>query len=96
MVYLLSAFLQEFTFRGVFQTAVQEFYQDPKGKWAVPMTAMAFSSAHVTHNLALTAATLVVSMILGLMFIRHRSLFGVTILHFCFGIIAVAMGILAP
>ncbi|CAM2010681.1 CPBP family glutamic-type intramembrane protease [Acanthopleuribacter pedis] len=92
--YFVSAFLQEFTFRGVYQTALQEFYEDAKGTWAVPLTAMAFAGAHVIHNARLTLATFVISFVLGWLYIRHRNLVGVTLLHFVMGIMAVALGIL--
>lgn len=96
VAYVFSAFLQEFTFRGVFQTSLQTFYQDPRGFRTVPLSALAFSSAHVLHDLQLTIASFLASLLLGGLFVRHRSLVGVVLLHYCLGVMAVAMGLLAP
>lgn len=89
IIFFFSALLQEFICHGVFQTSLQEFYKDPKGVWAVPLTALAVSSMYITPSWETVLYTFFSTLGLGFLYIRHRNLIGVTILSFTLKYLAV-------
>lgn len=93
-VYVVSAFLQELVFRGIFQTALQEFYEDSKGKISIPISAITFSNAHVPLGWEMVALTFFMGAVMGWLYIRHQSLLGVTLIHYALGVIAISLGFL--
>lgn len=95
VVYIASAFLQELVFRGIFQTALQEFYEDAKGKIAIPISAITFANAHVPLGWEMVVLTFFMGAVMGWLYIRHHSLIGITLIHYTLGVIAISLGFLS-
>lgn len=93
--YLPNSFLQEFVIRGIGQNAIQKFFGDKKGFWAVLLTAVFFSIAHIPFGLVAIAATFIGNIVLGLIFLRTRNLAGITLVHYFFGAILATAGMLS-
>ncbi len=86
LTYLVIAPLQEWISRGVFQTSLEQLIENRyKGLLAVLITSMIFATLHLHLNPAFALITLISSLFWGWMFIRHRSLVGVSISHFLLG-----------
>jgi len=83
--YLPNSFLQEFVIRGMGQNAIQKFFGDKRGFWAVLLTAVFFSIAHIPFGLAAVVVTFIGNIVLGLIYLRTRNLAGITIIHYVFG-----------
>jgi len=90
--YLIIVYLQEFIFRGVTITAFEKFY-DSTG-YAVLITAFLFGILHIHHGLIVFILSFIMGLLLGLLFIRHKNLLGITIIHLCLGNIATTIGIM--
>ncbi len=87
-VYLFVSFLQEFVARGVVQTSFMEFYEDKKGYLSIFTTSVTFALLHIHYGMALTVATLVMGIFLGALYLRHKSLVGIILIHFVLGSLA--------
>lgn len=92
-LYPLHSFLQEFVMRGVMQGALSRFLSERHP--VVPIAIVSFLFA-LTHENASGMAVLIffLSFLLGLLYHRHQSLLGVTIIHTAIGTTAQALGYL--
>jgi len=93
--YLFSCIMQEFMVRGVLQTCMQEFYQDSKGYLSIFIASFITIMYHIHLGMLTTAMSFVMSVFLGFIYLRHKNLIGVTIIHYCIGIIAYFLGFFA-
>lgn len=94
LAYLPYAFVQEFIARGVIQTSMQQFLDDRKGVKSVIYCSILFSIGHMHYSLHIVSLTFMLSVGLGLFYIRNRNLAGVTILHFFMYVVAILLGML--
>ncbi len=88
LLYLVSVFLQELVFRGMFVTTLRVFFHDSRGLRSVALSSLVFASMHVPFGWALTALTFVGGIVFGLVYLRHRTLVGVCTVHFILGSLA--------
>ncbi len=93
-IYILSAFLQEFMARGVFQNSVQRFLGDKRGYISVVMVSVMFSLFHIQFGLPAVALVFAGSFVFGAFYLRHQNLAGVTLLHASLGYVAFGFGVL--
>lgn len=93
--YLPNSFLQEFVIRGIGQNAIQKFFADKRGFWAVLFTAVFFGIAHIPFGLTAIVATFIGNIVLGLIYLRTRNLAGITLVHYFFGAVLATAGMLA-
>lgn len=96
LLYVLVAFAQEVISRGFLLTALVRFYEDTKGYSSVLLSALVFAVSHVHLGFTVFALTFFMGVLLGFVYLRHRTLIGVTIIHFFLGYMGVALGLLDP
>ena len=93
VIYLPVAFLQEFLARGVIQTAVESVLDGPKAAlWAIITSSALFGLVHIQLSVALAFASFICSLYWGHLYIRRRTLAGVTLSHFLIGGMAYILG----
>ena len=93
-IYFVHAFVQELLMRGFVQTASQKFMDDERGLKSVLLTALFFGMGHA--HLGLVAIGLIAGggFVLGLFYLRHRHVFGNTLLHWTMGCCVFYSGLL--
>jgi len=91
-LYPVHSFLQELIARGVLQGALQIFLGDIH--FLVPSTVVAvlFGIAHMQYGMAIASLTFSVGVLFGVIYYRHKTLVGVTVIHCVMGILAMAVG----
>ncbi len=92
MLYLLVSFLQEFVFRGVLVTAFEMFYGSRAA--GIFISAFLFGILHIHAGIGVAIYTFMAGVFLGALFLRHRCLVGVTLVHVCMGNVATLTGIM--
>ncbi len=93
ILYLLIAPLQEFLARGVCLTSIE---RNITGRFAKPgviiLSALVFSLPHMTYSLSFAVWTLGGGIIWGILYMRHRTILGVSISHYIAGTLAFLCG----
>ena len=79
--YLLHAYIQELVARGIMQNAIQKFLRDEKGHKTIIICSFAFAIMHVHLGIEFALATGFAGMAFGYIYLRHRNLLGVTLVH---------------
>ena len=86
-IYIVSAFIQEFVARGIMVSGIEEVYE---GKYdtlvAVVLSSLLFGVIHLFISLTFFLVTFLAGIVFASIFVRHRSLIGVTIVHFVGGL----------
>ena len=95
-LYLSVAFAQEVITRGFLLTALVRFYEDYKGFTSILMASLIFAVSHVHLGFTVLMLTFFMGVLLGFVYLRHRTLIGVTIIHFVLGYMGAALGLLDP
>jgi membrane protease YdiL (CAAX protease family) len=85
ILYFLHVYAQEFIARGALQTSVQRFFNDKKGYAAVIVASFIFFVFHLHLGISFATITFISSIFFGLIYLRHRNLLGVTLIHFVLG-----------
>ena len=90
--YPVHSLLQEFIGRGVIQTSLSHLM--PRTRPIVPilLTSGLFGVYHLYVSISFAVLTVVISMVFGWLYARHRTLLGVTVLHSSIGVASVALG----
>lgn len=88
-IYILVALMQQIIFRGVLQTALENFYQERL--IPVIIASMAFSVSHVAFGPGATVGSFFMGLFLGVLYIRYRDLIGITVVHYTLGTIGMAL-----
>jgi CRP-like cAMP-binding protein/membrane protease YdiL (CAAX protease family) len=83
--YLAHSFIQELVARGIMQNAIQKLLRDEKGFKTVMVTAFAFAIMHAHLGVAMAIGTGVGSIVFGFLYLRHKNLLGVTLVHYFLG-----------
>lgn len=91
-LYLPHTFVQEFVARGIIQNGYQRFFNDETGYRSVVFASLVFGVAHIPLGFLAVAITFIGGIVFGLFFLRYRNIVGVTILHYCLGASAIALG----
>jgi len=94
VLYLPHSFLQEFLARGLIQGALHRFMAESPDWVPVVVAAFLFGIGHVHYSYGFAGVTFVTSLLFGTLYMRHRSLVGVTIMHYLAGLSAMALGII--
>lgn len=89
ILYLFQSYLQEFMARGITQSSLQKFLKDTNGFKALILTSLMFAIFHSARGLDATAAAFFGSMIFGYIYLRHKNLIGVSIVHYVVGVISI-------
>ncbi len=92
--YFTHAYLQELMSRGIVQTTLQRFYEDERGIKTVVIVSALFGIFHTHISLKFAALTFFGSLIFGFIYLRHRNLIGVTIVHTILGTCARYLGLM--
>ena len=86
LTYILVAPLQEFLCRGILQNSIQRFLVGPLNwLWAIILTSSLFGVFHIHESIELGIAAIIGGILWGWMFVRHKTLIGVSINHFLIG-----------
>ena len=85
-------FLQETIGRGVIQGALVRFLPESRPLVPILLTSALFGIFHLYVSLSFAAITFGASLLFGWLYHRHRTLVGVTVLHYLIGAFSVALG----
>lgn len=86
LTYVFVAPLQEFVSRGVFQETVRGIIPGRYGTChAVIFTSLLFGLGHIHESLSLALLCVLAGLLWGGMFVRHKTLLGVSLSHFFVG-----------
>lgn len=94
LTYIPHAFLQEFLMRGIVQTLLQNFLDDKKGFISIILSSILFSQSHLYGDPILFVLTFVLSISLGYIYLRHKNIIGVGIIHSILGFTTMGLGLL--
>ena len=83
--YVLHSFMQEFVARGVLQGTLMRVLAARHDAIAILSAAFIFASLHAIVGLKFVIVTFFVSLLLGYVYNRHRTLIGVTLIHAVLG-----------
>ena len=93
ITYLVIAPIQEFIARGTMQGSLSRLFTSRySGLTAVIVTSFLFGALHMCHSISLSISALLTSWLWGWMYLRHKSLVGVSVSHFLIGNAAGLMG----
>ena len=93
-LYPIHSYLQELMARGIFQTMLQKFYQDPKGMKSIFTTSLVFAMFHSHYGFTMTLSTFCLSFLFGFTYIRSYNLIGVSLIHTTIGLCGHFSGVL--
>ena len=88
-IYIIVVILQQVIFRGVLQTALENFYQ--RRTIAIVVSSIAFSVSHAYLGAAATVGALFMGLFLGAIYAHQRDLVGISIVHYALGSIGMAL-----
>ncbi len=92
--YAVHAFLQELLARGFLQSSYQRFLDDERGLKSVLLSSVLFGMFHLHFGLHAVFITTVGGILFGVIYLRHKNLAGVTIVHTALGTGAFMFGFL--
>jgi membrane protease YdiL (CAAX protease family) len=92
LFYLPHSYLQELAARGLIQGSLTRFLPGSHPLVPVAVTSALFGVGHIHASFVFAFLTLVMSFYLGVIYMRHRSLVGVTVTHVATGQVALALG----
>lgn len=94
LVYFISAFAQEFVARGVIQTSLENFLGEADSVKAVLITSGLFGMFYLFIGFTAGIVAFLLNLLYGLIYVRHRNLIGVSIVHFVLGTCMTVTGIM--
>ena len=83
--YFLHSYTQELVARGIMQNAIQKFLRDEKGHRTVIICSLAFAVMHIHLGIVFALTTGFAGVVFGYIYLRHKNLLGVTIVHWVIG-----------
>ncbi len=83
--YFFHSVLQELVARGLMQSSFQRFLGDTRGFRSVVLASVLFGAFHIHFGLLAVVTTVFSGLLFGALYLRHRNLAGVTLLHFFAG-----------
>lgn len=92
--YLFHSVLQELVARGLLQSSFQRFLDDKTGLRSVVLASTLFGVFHIHFGFMAVMVTILSGLLFGAVYLRHRNLAGVTVLHFFAGGAAFWSGLL--
>ncbi|GAB5374865.1 MAG: hypothetical protein AcusKO_13270 [Acuticoccus sp.] len=94
LAYALHSFLQELLARGFLQSSFQRFLNDRRGVKSVVLASLMFGMFHINYGPSAVALTTVGGFVFGAIYLRHKNLAGVTILHVTGGVAAYMLNLM--
>jgi len=94
LAYAAHSFLQELLARGFLQSSFQRFLNDKRGVRSVVLASMMFGMFHINYGPSAVALTTVGGFVFGAIYLRHKNLAGVTILHVTGGVAAYMLNLM--
>ena len=94
LAYAAHSFLQELLARGFLQSSFQRFLNDERGIRSVVLASMMFGMFHINYGPSAVALTTVGGFVFGAIYMRHKNLAGVTILHVTGGVAAYMLNLM--
>ncbi|PCJ29491.1 MAG: hypothetical protein COA94_01145 [Rickettsiales bacterium] len=94
ITYMIHSVLQEFVARGLLQHSIQRFLRDRRGIKSVLITSTLFGVGHLHITISVAAMTFAVSVLLGLLFLRHKNIWGISLVHFAMGVVGIVSGVI--
>lgn len=92
MIYLFTAFIQEFLARGVIQTCVKSIMQVKyQRQFAIVLTSMLFSLMHLPFGFYFMLGAFVLSLALGIIYEHQKNIWGCVLLHWSCGYLAMCL-----
>lgn len=93
-LYLAHSFVQEFISRGLLQNTLTRFMRDQH--WILPILTICllFGILHLHISREFAFLTALIALPFGLVYQRHRSLIGVTLIHFVLGMTCKLVGLM--
>lgn len=85
--YFFHSYLQELTTRGIMQNAIQKLLRDEDGRKTVLISSFAFGVMHAHLGMKVVFSAMIASAIFGYIYLRHKNLLGVSIVHYVTGVI---------
>jgi membrane protease YdiL (CAAX protease family) len=86
--YFFHSYLQELCTRGIMQNAIQNLLKDEVGHKTVLISSFAFGVMHAHLGVKVIFATMIGSIVFAYLYLRHKNLLGISILHYTIGVIA--------
>lgn len=83
--YLVHSILQELIARGLLQSSFQRFLDDRTGVRSVVLASVLFGVFHIHFGLMAVVTTIFSGFLFGMVYLRHRNIAGVSLLHFFVG-----------
>lgn len=93
LFYFFHSYIQEFIARGVVQTSLQRFLNDKRGLLSVTIASCLFAFFHLHKGLQTALVVFIFSLFFGWIYLKHKNLLGVTVIHFCLGVLGFYYGI---
>lgn len=92
--YFFHSIIQEILARGILLQSLMNFFGEKK-KWiALVIASFFFSIIHLYLGIIAVITTFIAGLIFGAIYIRHRNIYGVSILHAILGSLAFGVGLL--
>lgn len=92
--YFLHSALQELLARGFLQSSFQRFLGDKSGWQSVVLASILFGMFHLHFGLIAVGVTILSGCVFGAIYLRHKNLAGVTLVHFTAGLAAFHVGLI--
>ncbi len=94
ITYIPHSAIQEFIARGVGQGSLQRFMPESHFMRPILIASALFAILHLHLSISAALMTLVISILFGYVYYRHKTLTGVIVLHVILGIFATALGLI--
>lgn len=86
--YIYTAFIQEFISRGVIQESLAHVFQGRLSDvLAIGITSLLFAALHIHKGVLMCIGAGVLSILLGLLYEKDRTIWGLVLIHYTFGLI---------
>lgn len=94
--YIFTCVIQEFLARSMIYSSIRKMF-DGKGAmlWALFLSSLLFGAVHIAHGFMYMFTSIILLGSLGGLYEKHRSIWGVTLIHYVLGQTACCLGFLA-
>lgn len=93
MTYFLVAPFQEILAKSVMLYSFELIFEKRRPHVAVLMSALVFGAFHVVYGIGMMVLAMLLSLVTGELFLRHRAVWGCALLHFTCGFCAAAFAL---
>ena len=92
--YVFTALIQEFLTRGIMQESLMHILTGPhRNAIAIVMSTIMFASLHLMYSPLFMLGAAVMLGVFGIVYLKQRSIWGLALIHFTFGITASMLGL---